>query len=76
MILPTKRMSGDRCLLGVGARILRQLKRPQTVSRLWETLGRDGGQPLPYDWFILALDMLFVVGAIENVDGRIRRTST
>ena len=63
-------------MLGVGARILRQLKRPQTVSRLWESLGRDGGQSLPYDWFILALDMLYVVGAIENVDGRIRRIST
>ena len=31
---------------------------------------------MPYDWFILALDMLFVVGAIENVDGRIRRIAT
>jgi hypothetical protein len=75
MILPTKRISGDRCLLGIGARILRHIERPQTVGRLWELLGRDGAQPLPYDWFILALDLLFLIGAIEVTDGRIRRSN-
>ena len=75
MILPTKRISGDRSLLGAGARILRQLTRPQTLGRLWELLGRDDGQPLPYDRFILSLDMLFLIGAVELSDGRLRRSS-
>lgn len=73
MILPTKRMPSDRCLLGVGARILRQLRRPETVSRLWETLMRDGNEAVPYDWFILSLDLLFVVGAVEFIEGRVQK---
>lgn len=73
MILPTKRMPSDRCLLGVGARVLRQLRRPETVSRLWETLMRDGNEAVPYDWFILSLDLLFVVGAVEFIEGRVQK---
>jgi hypothetical protein len=75
VILPTKRIAGDRCLVGVGARILRQLKRPQTVGRLWELLGRDDGQDVPYDWFILSLDLLFLLGAVDLIEGRVRKSS-
>jgi hypothetical protein len=66
-------MPSDRCLLGVGARVLRQLRRPETVSRLWETLMRDGNEAVPYDWFILSLDLLFVVGAVDFIEGRVQK---
>lgn len=75
MILPTKRLPSDRCLLGVGARVLRQLRRPQTVSRLWETVSRDENESIPYDWFIMSLDLLFVIGAVEFIEGRIQKVS-
>jgi len=31
--------------------------------------------PINYDWFILALDLLFLVGAIEFERGLIRKTA-
>ncbi len=78
MILPTKHLSHDRALLTVGARILQRLSHPVTVSALWEEMPRPvGGQKrlpyLRYDAFVLALDMLFVMGAIELREGRIHR---
>ena len=76
MILPTKHIPADRALLGLGARILRILRRPQTVSHLWEAVSRDGGARVPYDWFVLSLNLLYLVGAVEYVGGRINRTST
>lgn len=78
MILPSKHLSQDRALLTVGAIILRHLTRPMTMSALWEEMPRPvGGQksppPLRYDGFVLALDMLFLMGAIELRDGLLLR---
>jgi hypothetical protein len=75
VILPTKRIPAGRSLLGLGARILRHLRRPQTVSKLWEAVGRDGNAAVPYDWFVLALDLLFAVGAVDLDEGRVRMTA-
>ena len=75
MILPTKRISADKALVGLGARVLRQLRHPQTVSRLWEAIGRDSGASVPYDWFVLSLDLLFLIGAVEYHEGRIRKVN-
>lgn len=77
MILPTKGVALDRALLSVGAEILRRLDRPKTVSRLWEQV-RDRRQGLSngiaYEWFTLALDLLYTLGALDLDDGLIRRT--
>ena len=78
MILPSKHVSQDRALLTVGAEILRHLTLPMTVSALWEELpgpaARKEGPPrLHYDGFVLALDMLFLMGVIELQDGFLRR---
>lgn len=79
MILPTKRMS-NRALLLVGARILDVLQEPATVSRVWTSLRADDSElnaqsGLTYDWFVLALDLLFLLGAIEYEDGRLVRAA-
>lgn len=79
MILPTKRLPADRALLAIGADVLLLLSRPQTVSKLWDDIRRVRGaranaNPLSFDWFVLALALLFTVGAIELMDGRVRRT--
>lgn len=79
MILPTKHISQDRALLTVGAKILLALEEPKTVSSLWESLSRESKSvtvvkpPLRFDSFILALDLLNIVDAIEMDDGLIKR---
>lgn len=75
MILPTKGISEERSLLVVGAEVLRLLVEPQTVSRVWERLqeSRDRAkrEPIRYDWFVLALDLLHCLGAITLERGRL-----
>ena len=78
MILPTKHLPQERALLAVGADILRLLGEPKTVSRLWEELknaraSRRTSSALTYDWFVLAIDLLFAVKAIDIERGRIRK---
>jgi hypothetical protein len=78
MILPAKHLSQERALLTVGARILRHLSHPKTVSALWEEMPRtavvkDDAPSLRYDWFVLALDLLFLMGTIELQEGLLSR---
>jgi len=75
MILPTKGVAADTALISVGAEILRHLDGPKTVSRLWDDV-RTSPLPHPnvtFDWFTLALDLLYTVGAVEYTAGRIAR---
>ena len=79
MILPSKHLTQDRALLTVGGRILKFLAHPKTVSALWEELNRrDVGlamtpQRITYDWFLLSLDLLYALGAIELESGLVAR---
>jgi hypothetical protein len=78
MILPSKHILPSRALLTIGAEILKLLERPKTVSVLWDGVrARDAilvhGR-IGYDWFVLALDLLFVVRAIEFKDGTLHRS--
>ena len=78
MILPNKHLAQDRALLTVGARILPSLEHPITVSALWEQFSRDSRSPttphsLRYDAFVLALDLLFLMGTIQLSDGLLKR---
>ena len=78
MILPTKGLEPERALLSVGADVIAMLDEPKTVSRVWDEVRSarsKGGSStlLTFDWFVLSLDMLFVVRAIELVNGRLRR---
>jgi len=79
MILPSKHLSQNRALLTVGGRILQHMSQPTTISSLWEELprqnsaGRNDAPPLRYDGFVLALDLLFLIGAIEFQDGLLTR---
>jgi hypothetical protein len=76
MILPSKHLSERRALLTVGSIILRLLDRPRTVSSVWEELRGTEGKAhrrLSYDWFVLALDLLFLVNAVALRDGLLTR---
>jgi len=75
LILPTKGIAPDQALLTVGARLLQRLDRPKTVSRLWNEVRTPDHQPtqLRFDWFVLALDLLFMLGTVEMKQGTLRR---
>lgn len=82
MILPSKHLPQHRALLTVGARVLTLLVRPKTVSALWEELNERGGsqsallpRAISYDWFLLALDLLYAIGAVELQSGLVKRTA-
>lgn len=75
MIAPTKGIAPDRALLTVGAQIAMVLREPLTVSQTWSRL-RAWRQhhgytaPISFDWFVLALDVLFALGTLE-FDGQV-----
>lgn len=79
MILPSKHLPQDRALLTVGAHVLTFLTRPKTVSALWEDLNcHDKGRNIlprriTYDWFLLSLDLLYLIGIIELESGLVAR---
>jgi hypothetical protein len=71
MILPAKHLPQERSLAGIGADVLAQLDEGRTVSELWERVraGRAStAPPLSYDWFILALTMLYALSAVDFDD--------
>jgi hypothetical protein len=74
MILPGKHLRQDRALLSIGAEILVHLDEPRTVSELWERVRQNRGSgaalaPLSFDWFILSLNMLYAISALDLLDG-------
>jgi hypothetical protein len=74
MILPAKHLARDRALLDVGGEILVQLGETRTVSELWERVrihrsARVDLKPLSFDWFVLALSLLYAVSAVDLKSG-------
>jgi len=70
MILPTKHLPLDRSALGTSGLVLRHLREPQTVSELWERVSDAG--VATFDQFVMALDLLYVLGAVEQDEGKLR----
>ena len=69
MILPGKHIRQDRALISVGGDILSVLDSPMSVSEVWTEVqtvraARKDSSPLPFDWFILALTLLYAISAI------------
>jgi hypothetical protein len=76
MILPTKHLRPDRSLIALGADVLSILREPKTVSRLWEEF-RDlhhekARAPVTYEWFILTIDLLYLMGAVRYQKGQVQ----
>lgn len=72
MILPSKHISEDQALLGVGAIVLRHLGRSQTVTSLWDNV-RDDPSVGNFERFVLALDLLHITGVVHLSKGMLRR---
>ena len=80
MILPTKHIRPDRALLAVGADVLSCLREPITVSRLWDEIraarsDRAVSAPINYDWFVMTLDLLFILKAVQFERGLIVKST-
>lgn len=80
MIVPTKGISPDRSLLGIGADVLELLSRPMTVSEMWSKYRRRASRRdqslVSFDWFVLALDMLYSISAISlTPEGRLTKNA-
>ncbi len=63
MILPSKHVPVERALLTLGARMLRELSSPLTVSTLWARTRDVEG--ISYQSYTLALSFLYAISAIE-----------
>lgn len=80
MILPGKHLKPDRALLSVGGEILSVMGDGSTVSDLWARVQdlrsrRETTSPLPFDWFVLALSLLYAIGAIDQDGDRLIRAA-
>ncbi len=74
MILPTKYLTENQTLLGVGATLLDNLVQPRTLSGLWESV-KNQSNIGTFERFILGVDMLYILGIIKLVDGKIKKSS-
>ncbi|MER8674589.1 ABC-three component system middle component 6 [Mesorhizobium sp. M0037] len=80
MILPGKNLQPDRALLTIGGDILAVLGQQSSVSGVWEAVQarrskRANASPLPFDWFVLALSLLYAIQAIELHDDLLTKRS-
>ena len=75
MILPTKHISQSEALIGVGATLLAHLNEPITVSSLWERL-RSVRNVGTFERFVLAANLLYLIGAIDIKDGLLVRMAS
>lgn len=77
MILPTKGIGLNEALLAVGGTILQELSQPKTVSRLWNDLNSENHRSqITFDWFVLALDLLYILGAVKHSEGRLSKRAS
>lgn len=72
MILPTKHINVQNSVIGISAFLLTQLEQPQSISSLWDNV-REVPEIATFERFTLALDLLYMIGAIEYTNNRLRR---
>lgn len=77
MILPTKNISPDRALLTLAGRVFDRLNEPRTVSGVWDEIrSQQKSRAVAYEWFILAVDLLYLMQLVQfDEDGLLRRSS-
>ena len=73
ILLPNKHLTTSRSLIGLGSLLLQHLASPTTVSGLWE-LVKNREEVGSYHNFVLSLDYLYAIGAINYDGGFISRS--
>jgi hypothetical protein len=78
MILPSKFLPADRSLIVIGGEVLQLVRQmPMTSSEAWERFRAarsKNATAVSFDWFCLALALLFAMGTVESRDGVLRLT--
>lgn len=72
MILPSKHVTENESLIGIGAVLLNEANQPHTVTSLWESV-RGIKTVGTFERYVLALDMLYIIGALTLSNGMIVR---
>ena len=72
MILPSKHIPETQSFLGVGAVVLQHLEQPETVTSLWNKV-RHERVVGTFERFVVALDLLYIIGIVVFSKGLIRR---
>ncbi|RYB01648.1 ABC-three component system middle component 6 [Lichenibacterium ramalinae] len=77
MILPDRNIAPDRALLTISGTLFEKLNEPTTISRLWDdTRETYRKKPIAYSWFLLAVDLLFLMNLVWfDQDGLLRRSN-
>ncbi len=78
MILPTKHLSSERALISVASEVLELISNKSTVSSVWNDLQENHSVLLkygdvPYDWYVLSLVLLYMMGLIDKDNGYLIR---
>jgi len=78
MIFPSKHLSPNRALITIAAEVYECIQGKQTVSSIWEEYKKSLNSTfriseVSFDWFILSVDLLFLMGLIDSYDGYIIR---
>jgi hypothetical protein len=70
--MPTKYLQENETLLGIGAVLLSKLSHSKSLSQLWYE-SKNISDIGSYERFILALDMLYILGLIKLHNNKIMR---
>jgi hypothetical protein len=73
-LLPDKQLRVVDSVIGKSALLLSVLDRPRSVTDAWER-SRTNDFVRSFDQFVLALDLLFMMNAVEYSNGLLRRKS-
>lgn len=78
MLLPSKHIRFSESLLGLGAVLLKILKKPMTIDQLWLQFSKlNNTSKLPayhsFDNVVLAINFLFAIGTVScNEEGLLK----
>lgn len=74
MILPSKGISRERSLIGIGSFILANIDTPRSSSELWHSYNKDQSSGyISFEWFCLAISLLFSMGLVDVIGGLLGR---
>jgi len=72
MILPTKHIKLQNCMLNLGSILLNNITGKQTITLLWDKT-KELPEVKTFERFTLGLDLLFMLGLIDFKEGIIVR---
>lgn len=77
MLMPTKHIKTENALIGIGSEVLALLDEHKTASRIFfdlqERRRANELSTIHFDYFLLAVDFLFSVGAVRFDDGVLKK---